>query len=173
MNFDEAVDYSKEYLGERKDILERDSAIDFWATAVAANMTTTPPLTPVVERAEHLFEFVGKLKDHWANEARKRIVLALIDEGVPLPVSMRDWHRQEMLRANAVRKPKRESWKGKHFAICFCVKHLVDNGVGLSRNQTTEASSAFDAVAEAMRSLGLAPNSASGIKDIWYETTKS
>lgn len=62
--------------------------------------------------------------------------------------------------------------EGLHVAIFMAVHTLVQSGLKASRNDASEATSACDAVAEAMAEIGLKPATFYGVKKVWLAMKK-
>lgn len=99
-----------------------------------------------------------------------------LEKGEELPPDALQWlvrHlRGAVIRPKARAGAKTESWL--HGMIWGAVTVLVDAGMKATRNDASEATSACDAVAEALDALGLEPATFYGVKRIWlrYEGNK-
>lgn len=75
------------------------------------------------------------------------------------------WEKQHELERK-VGRPTGSPWAGTIWTIAHLIKC---SGVPLSRNLESSETSAFDAIANAMMDLGIAPNSYSGVKANFYD----
>jgi hypothetical protein len=94
-----------------------------------------------------------------------------IEDGEPIPSEFRQLASAIMSGERS--KPKRTSGaKEVHFLhsrIVWAVDLLIQSGLTATRNDTSKHVSACDAVAEALRQLGLKPLSFNGVKRIWLD----
>lgn len=92
-----------------------------------------------------------------------------IEKGEELPPDVLQWlvrHlRGELSRPKARAGAKTEFWL--HSLIWMAVRSRVLDGMNATRNDASEATSACDAVAEALADLGLHPTTFYGVKRIW------
>ena len=78
------------------------------------------------------------------------------------------WEKQRELEGK-IGRPTGSPWAGTIWTIAYLFKC---SGFPLSRNSVSPETSAFDAIASAMLTLGLAPNSYSGVRTNFYEYAK-
>ena len=101
-----------------------------------------------------------------------------LQHGLPLDDEQRDialfalWELQKS-EAQKGRGKGRPAGSDLHGSIWIIAHILSHAGMNLSRNnESAEATSAFDAVADALRSLGEKPNSYSGVSGAFYSYPK-
>lgn len=99
-------------------------------------------------------------------------VASMIEAGHRLPEDARGWV-VDFLRGN-VKRPKasagRPQKRFNRFQIWSNVDRLVRDGKMLAtRNDTSDETSACDAVATALRELGMEPASYSSVKKVWLD----
>jgi hypothetical protein len=95
--------------------------------------------------------------------------------GEPLSSMERDW-LVKYLRGKAIRPNGRAGAlpkDGINIVVWATIKHLVNEGMVATRNDASRpAESACDAVAEALKELGMTPMSFERVKRIWLDTRK-
>lgn len=95
--------------------------------------------------------------------------------GEPLSFVERDW-LVKYLRGKAVRPNGRAGAlpkDGINIVVWATVKHLVGKGMAATRNdESRSAESACDAVAEALKELGMKPTTFARVKRIWLNMGK-
>lgn len=108
-----------------------------------------------------------------AFEAAGILSARFVERGDPLPDALRLWAIEALKGKKAPSTPrnqrkgiKNEDWWHK-FYVWSAVLDLVELGMRPTRNAASEPVSACDAVASAMRELGLNPMSYSGVYEVW------
>ncbi len=92
-----------------------------------------------------------------------------------LPQIILDW-LIEHLRGKT-KRPRRAAGRGislgLHVTVAQVVQVLVDRGMHATRNDASPATSACDAVAEALSDLKMTPNSFEGVKAVWLRINRA
>ena len=93
----------------------------------------------------------------------------LLERGEEIPSEHKRWLimylRDELVRPNG------KTGRNKNYrlaeAVCKAIEQLADQGMSRSRNDTSEPTSACDAVADALGQLELQPSTFHGVKRLW------
>ena len=160
IEYKEAVERSKRYIQSAlREELAKHASGEFMATTMGVRM--------LKYEAPELME--------WAQtDARGFDVLRLgiayvLEQGEELPQVAAQWLvrylRGEVTRPKAHAGSKTEFWL--HSQIWLAVGNHVIDGMKATRNDASEATSACDAVADALAELGLQPTTFYGVKRIW------
>jgi hypothetical protein len=107
-------------------------------------------------------------------DALKRGVCYGLEHGENLHPDVMQW-LLKYLRGQIVRpasKAGRKKAEWSEWRIYFEVKRLQDAGITATRNEASEATSACDAVGDALGDLGLSPTSYASISRIWFRINK-
>lgn len=124
------------------------------------------------EKPQKILEFSQKSYNNF--HAIKHAVTCMIDNDEEVPAEVRTWV-SGVLKGEIKCPPPRRGKPSKDWSstvVWLTVKNLVDIGMTATRNDTTAAISACDAVAEAMRNLGETPQTFERVKKIWLEFKK-
>ena len=115
--------------------------------------------------------------DSFYFDALKLSIAAVLDEPEgDLPPAVRTW-LASFLRGE-VSPPKRSVGRKSegrvHYQIWQAIQMLVEQGMNATRNDATHhAESACDAVAKALKELGLEPTTFAGVKRVWNQYEKA
>lgn len=110
-------------------------------------------------------EFVGFDLKQKVDEAIRALQYDNPSEELSSTLLLALWEKKRELETK-VGRPTGSPWAGTIWIIAHLFKC---SGFTLSRNPESPETSGFDAIANAMRKLGLAPNSYSGVKTNFYE----
>lgn len=159
-DYAEAVRRSKVLIQSalRKEMATHASG-EFMATSMGANML----------RHETAQLMAWAKTDAGGFDALRLGIAHSLERGEELPPEARQWlvrHlRGEATRPKAPAGRKNEFWL--HMFIWMAVGNRVMDGMTATRNDASEATSACDAVADALVELGLEPATFHGVKRIW------
>lgn len=106
-------------------------------------------------------------RDGW--DALRLGVANALERGEEIPPEAAEWLalilRGEIERPHGT--PGTHDSEGLHTAIFIAVHSLVRSGMYATRNDASPATSACDAVADAMSEIGLRPATFHGVKKVW------
>lgn len=111
-------------------------------------------------------------EDPYAFDAMRLGIAFFLKQKEELPPEAMEWLVQ-YLRGELSRPKKRVGAKSKasrHSRISHIVGELVSKGMIATRNDVSPATSACDAVADALAKLGSEPATFQGVKRIWLNT---
>lgn len=107
-------------------------------------------------------------------DATKLAIAHALELGEPLPTEALEWIVQYL--RGKVNRPKAKSGRKSeywfHALIWLAVGSLANDGMTATRNDESPATSACDAVANALAELGLEPTTFHGVKRIWLRYEK-
>lgn len=194
MNYDEAVAASVDYLSAKdiQEIVEISKFVELKALVhtvektlddyeerygwfpVKIEIPDEPPVTveDLIRRSE---------SEPLAYDALGMLAADLLSECRTVPNELTQWlvsvlrkERERPPTPRGHRKPSPHQTYWRNFYIWSAVRNLVEAGMKPSRNAESAPESASDAVAEALRRLGMTPASYSSVFNIWsrYENRK-
>ena len=138
-----------------------------FANEASRSETSLIQLIDAAERDPFMFEVAGML------------AASLLENGDDMPDALREWSIK-VLKGKSAPPAPRHLRKGienetfwRDFYVWSAVLDLVDLNMKATRNAASPPVSACDAVAEAMRELGLRPTSYSGVVAIWSRLNKA
>ena len=112
-------------------------------------------------------------KNPYAFDAMRLGIAFFLKQKETLPPEAKEWLMQ-YLRGELSRPAKRvgaSSKAGWHDTISYIIGGFVAQGMMATRNDVSPATSACDAVADALAELGLEPATFHGVKRIWLATS--
>jgi len=177
--FEAATEKAKQFLQDQRYSEGRDlyNAKVFRGTLLS-DYSSRFFMNPAVRAAilnSYLDDFQGEAGE-LAEETLRHALASMIEAGEPMPEDLR-MIAAEFLRGTAPR-PRRKTGRKEisylHSRIVWAILQLKAEGMQVTRNDEPHVSSrnetsACDAVAKALRELGLSPGSFAGVKRIWLE----